>query len=371
MANGVNADERLARAWLAAVRSPRPIATAIDARDPMWRAIEQQPAIAPELRRVDYLRAGHEAATALLGALGRARIDPAQARVLDFGCGYGRVTRHLVGRVAAVEACDVDPEAAWFVRDALGVDARVIDAEPNAQGRYDAVVCTSVLNHFPASRFDGWIDALAPAVAGGGALVFSTHDPASLPAVPTDGDYTFVRQPAGHGAGGDDYGTALVAPARVTERLRAAGFGSVDRRARGLWFFQDLWLATDRPLPRDVWRDPTAVRARFDRVRVDADDALVAEGWAASLDAGPITALELRRDAPDGPVVGHVETGLPSPGQAAFHGRADFAHAGWRATGAIDGPVDALWLVVPGSPAGTALDVRWLGRAAGCTAVSE
>ncbi len=371
MANGVNVPERLAREWLATRRSSTPVATAVDPRDPMWRVIEQQPATAPEVRRVEYLRAGAEAADAVLGALARARIDAAGARVLDFGCGYGRVTRHLVGRIGVVEACDVDADAVAFVRDTLGVEARVIGTEPRTPGRYDAVVCTSVLNHFPEARFDAWVAALAPAVADGGVLVFSTHDPASLAGVATDGDYTFVRQPGGHGAGADDYGTALVAPARVVERLRSTGLASIDRRARGLWFLQDLWLATDRPLRRDVWRDPTAVRGRIDRVRIDADGALVAEGWAASLDAGAFRGVELRRDAPDGPVVGAIEAGLPSPGQAAFHGRDDFANAGWRVSGTVDGPVDALWLVATDRARGIALDVRWLGRAAGATAVSE
>jgi len=77
------------------------------------------------------------------------------ARVLDFGCGSGNVTQHLVELGARVVAADVSPEFLDLVRRRFS-DSPVDTFELNgrdlagvADGSVDAAVTYSVLHHIP------------------------------------------------------------------------------------------------------------------------------------------------------------------------------------------------------------------------------
>jgi SAM-dependent methyltransferase len=120
-----------------------------------------------------------------------------RGRVLDLGCGTGRLVADLAARGFEVDGIDVEERVIAIGQRILarrGIRARlfagdVFDAQlPIAKGGYDVVVCTEVLEHVEA-----WRELLARAaefVRPGGTLVVS---------VPRDpSQFTVLDEYAGH-----------------------------------------------------------------------------------------------------------------------------------------------------------------------------
>ena len=86
------------------------------------------------------------------------RVDalvPRRARILDAGCGAGRIAGHLHGAGHAVTAVDVDPELIRAARaDHPGPDYRVADlallTELDLGGPFDLIVCAGNVMTFLA-----------------------------------------------------------------------------------------------------------------------------------------------------------------------------------------------------------------------------
>ena len=160
------------------------------------------------------------------------------ARVLDFGCGWGRLTRMLARDVAPgrlfgcdpaqgiLDTCLADRVPARFARSEFLPD-RVPFAE-----RFDLAFAFSVFTHLSEPAAERALDALHAALVPGGILVVTVRPPSYL-AGPRDG-YRFVPHPAdpGHpqwGGGEMTYGEAVIPLAYVRERwsdrCRHAGGG--------------------------------------------------------------------------------------------------------------------------------------------------
>lgn len=86
-------------------------------------------------------------------------------RVLDLGCGTGKLTAHVLESLpcARVTAVDLSPAMVDTARERLGGRARIFcaDAErlPFAEGSFDAVLMNDVLHHLPGAEratFEAW-----------------------------------------------------------------------------------------------------------------------------------------------------------------------------------------------------------------------
>jgi ubiquinone/menaquinone biosynthesis C-methylase UbiE len=92
--------------------------------------------------------------TRLREALGRAvgQIYSGGSAALDYGCGSGNLTRHLISLVDEVTAADLSPEFLDIVReryDVATVHLEGGDAERIADDTYDLIALYSVLHHIP------------------------------------------------------------------------------------------------------------------------------------------------------------------------------------------------------------------------------
>ncbi len=101
------------------------------------------------------------------------------ARYLDFGCGTGRVTEYLEGRVR--ESTGVDNAHAMLVRAKARVrQSRIIEADLTikdvlSEQRFDLITAFRIfLNAEPALRQD-ILEVLVPKIAPGGIFVFNIH----------------------------------------------------------------------------------------------------------------------------------------------------------------------------------------------------
>lgn len=101
-------------------------------------------------------------------------------RVLDFGSGYGRLTRLLGLRVdrSRLWVSDIYPDAVAWQAATFGVNGVVSAADPadfEVAGGFSIVFAASVFSHFPDGLFQRWLARLHQLVAPGGLLAFSTH----------------------------------------------------------------------------------------------------------------------------------------------------------------------------------------------------
>jgi SAM-dependent methyltransferase len=120
-----------------------------------------------------------------------------QDRVLDLGCGAGRLTRALAPQVAHVTALDVSPEmlarAQELSPELSNVEWVLGDGESLAgieDASHDAIVCHLVFDHIPSAKVQlGYVAEFARVLRPGGWAAFGLS---------TDPDAHQVRRRAGH-----------------------------------------------------------------------------------------------------------------------------------------------------------------------------
>lgn len=107
---------------------------------------------------------------------------PEARRVLDFGCGCGRVLRSFgeVAHAGEIWGCDIDGEAIAWNQHHLGHIGRFYanPTEPPTtfpEGGFDAVYSVSVFTHLPEDLQMAWVGELHRIMAPGGLLVPSFH----------------------------------------------------------------------------------------------------------------------------------------------------------------------------------------------------
>jgi SAM-dependent methyltransferase len=210
----------------------------------------------PGLFKADGLRSYTE----FVDALARHRSPSSLERVLDWGCGCGRVTVHALGLHLAprIFGCDIDGEAiAWCQQALPGADFRRIDPDPPtpyADGLFDLVLGYSVFTHLDQGRQKVWLAELRRVLAPGGLLLASVHGRfAASFAFPTASPH-FLD--GGFFDAGEDQALARIAPPgyyrgvfqtrEYTERTWAPTFDVLEYVEGGMQNYQDLVVARRR-----------------------------------------------------------------------------------------------------------------------------
>jgi SAM-dependent methyltransferase len=130
-----------------------------------------------------FLTEGRELFDRIHAALADAGCDLARAqRILDFGCGCGRVLwmfKHLP-HAGDVWGCDIDAEAIEWNTAHLGAIARFrcnpsLPPAPFPDGFFDALYSVSVFTHLPEAMQFAWLAELRRVVRPGGVLLVSLH----------------------------------------------------------------------------------------------------------------------------------------------------------------------------------------------------
>jgi SAM-dependent methyltransferase len=105
-----------------------------------------------------------------------------QPSVLDFGCGWGRITRTFLSVTPAskITGADVRPDAVEMARSlAPAINFSLMDPRPPAplfeDASFDLVVGYSVFSHLSEDVAQSWIDEFARIVAPGGLVCITTR----------------------------------------------------------------------------------------------------------------------------------------------------------------------------------------------------
>ena len=160
-----------------------------DAREAAARAPHALPP--PRLRRRvagssgrrDFLRIGHAASDDIRRAVDRCGVETSGlSKWLDFGCGAGRVARHVAvwPFVSELWGADVDPEAIDWARGHMSGRWEVLDRRPPSAlpaGHFDAAYAISVFTHLDRDAEGEWLAEIHRVLKPGGFFIASTHAP--------------------------------------------------------------------------------------------------------------------------------------------------------------------------------------------------
>jgi SAM-dependent methyltransferase len=149
--------------------------------------------VGPNSSRAEFLHVGALCARDLSAVYAGLARDPAKdRRWLDFGCGCGRVARHLLapgslerlglGALAPLDYTGVDVDGrqiAWASRHLPGRFERIPPTPPTAlpEAAFDVLFSISVFTHLDETMQGLWLDELARVLRPGGLLLASTHAP--------------------------------------------------------------------------------------------------------------------------------------------------------------------------------------------------
>ena len=199
-------------------------------------------AVGIDSSRSHYVEVGRGVAEAILHAA------PPRGRWLDFGCGSGRVARHLgVIDTISLTGVDVDRRAVSWCKQHLRGDFQIIAPDPPlpfADASFDVVCAVSVFTHLDEAEQLRWLAELRRVLPAGGTLVASTHAPdltynrPDLTAVHHGqlamNGFTFIR------GSGDFSDESAFHHAAYVRRVWRQFFRSVEHKPHALMGYQDL-----------------------------------------------------------------------------------------------------------------------------------
>lgn len=106
-------------------------------------------------------------------------------RLLDFGAGYGRLTRFLPAffPISQVLASEVKPESLRFLKEQFNIQGILHGTAPDTfpKEEFDAILALSVFTHLPEELFKNWLERLHAALREGGKLMITWNDISKRP----------------------------------------------------------------------------------------------------------------------------------------------------------------------------------------------
>lgn len=100
--------------------------------------------------------------------------------ILDFGSGYGRVSRFLPFYFpdSTIAVSEVKPDALLFQKDQFGFDIVPHNAFADSfpKGVFNVIIAGSVFTHLPRGLFESWFSTLCKSISEKGMIMFSYNN---------------------------------------------------------------------------------------------------------------------------------------------------------------------------------------------------
>lgn len=200
--------------------------------------------------RSSFVSIGANAARQLMEAAARHRAPATINDVLDFGCGCGRIARHLPAM--RMTGIDVDARSIGWCAKHLAGDWRVIAHDPPTalpSSAFDLVYAVSVFTHLAETRQRAWIAELHRLLRDGGLLVVTTLGPELVWSRP-DLDAAQHERLAAHGfvfaPGAASFNEDSSFQSRSYLERQWPGFTLLEHATHGLASYQDLSVFAKR-----------------------------------------------------------------------------------------------------------------------------
>lgn len=148
-------------------------------KDPLWAICTDADKRGNQWDREDFFASGREEIAAMMRRAAEVRPGLTKGRVLDFGCGVGRLTQALGDHFDECMGVDISTTMVDLARDAnrhgegcayLANDRQ--DLSQLADARFDLVYCSRVLQHMPPALALGYIGEFMRVLTKGGLAVF-------------------------------------------------------------------------------------------------------------------------------------------------------------------------------------------------------
>ena len=127
-----------------------------------------------------YFQSGQEAAAEINSLYTLFHPTPTLA-ILDWGCGVGRVTRHLPAYFpnANIVGADANPDCIQWLQNNIPeiqwIQSNTADRGETLTGSYNLITALSVLTHLPAKEQANWLKKLHSLLHPEGLMWLSTH----------------------------------------------------------------------------------------------------------------------------------------------------------------------------------------------------
>lgn len=124
---------------------------------------------------------------------------PEGTKLLDFGAGYGRLTRFLPAFFPKIQVIvsEVKPLCVSFLQEYMGLPGFIHSADPISfpDKRFHGILALSVFTHLPEALFTVWLATLANHLEPDGKLVLSFNNSGLKPGLEgKDFHYTFQSE---------------------------------------------------------------------------------------------------------------------------------------------------------------------------------
>ena len=145
----------------------------------------------------EFLTDGRGTALAVLDVLKSSGVTvDSSMSVLDFGCGCGRVIRHVHAISGArCHGSDYNPQLVKWCKENLRFAQFDVNGAspplPHADGQFDVIYALSVFTHLPEELQAAWMSELSRVLKPGGHLLMTTHGESFLPYMSEEDRKTF------------------------------------------------------------------------------------------------------------------------------------------------------------------------------------
>jgi len=193
-------------------------------------------------------------------------------KILDFGCGCGRMSRFLnnYSSTNSIYACDVNPDhIKWCQKNLIGVQYsqnNVLPPLPYHDQMFDLVYSLSVFTHLSESTSIEWLTEMRRILKSDGVLIITIHGQAALQIIrdsiqhqamfTLDQEqvietinkfkekqfifYNYDRSTLDIAKAGEDYGNTFIYPEYIKNKWGKLGFTILDIISGGLRGWQDI-----------------------------------------------------------------------------------------------------------------------------------
>ena len=229
-------------------------------------------------------------------------------KVLDFGSGYGRLTRSLTQHLPAknIWVSDLYSDAMTWQEQVFGVNTVVSTKDPGQfplDQSFSVVFVGSVFSHLPDELFQRWLRRLYDLTSPDGVLVFSVHDEKLLPATSRKRMIIWGRKRERIGKNGiryfassesDSLGTDIYGMTYVTEAYVRKSVEQLDpirrvqyqRFPKALYQTQDIYVVAKKAIENPDFTIKIPPRGGFLAMFPDAGESIKFSGWTIDLNQG-------------------------------------------------------------------------------------